>query len=116
MGYSPCGHKESDVTELHTHMLCLAELPWMSKQGVGVKAAGLNFLFFFRFLLVTCDYSFHVALGYTCLVGKKELSLETELNSLLTHFVALVLNVSQWASVFLFEKWERQYLLSEIVA
>ena len=88
----------------------------MSKQGVGVRAAGLNFLFFFRFLLVTCDYSFHVALGYTCLVGKKELSLETELNSLLTHFVALVLNVSQWASVFLFEKWERQYLLSEIVA
>lgn len=56
----------------------------------------------------------HVALGYTCLVGKKELNLEPELNSLLTHFVALVLNVSQWASV-LFAKWERQYLLYEIV-
>ena len=45
------------MTELHTHMLCLADLPWMSNQGVGVRAAGLNFLFFFRFLLVTCDSS-----------------------------------------------------------
>ena len=110
--YSPCSHKESDTIELHTYILCLAELPWMSDQGVGVRAKGLSFLFFFRFLLVMCDYSLHVALGYTCLVGKKELSLEGELNSLLTHSVALdpVLNVSHCASVSLFAKWERQYL------
>ena len=85
VGYSPCGHKESDTTELHTHILCLAELPWMSDQGVGVRAKGLSFLVFFRFLLVMCDYSLHMALGYAYLVGKKELSLEGELNSLLTH-------------------------------
>ena len=100
------------MTELHTHMLCLADLPWMSNQGVGVRAAGLNFLFFFRFLLVTCDSSCGPWLYL--LGGKKELNLEPELNSLLTHFVALVLNVSHWASVF-FAKWERQYLLYEIV-
>lgn len=82
-----------------------------------MRAAGLNFLFSSMFLLEEWDCSLHVALGYTCFVGKKGLNLEGDLNSLLTHSVALdpVLNASTWASVSSSAKWGSEYLLHEIV-